>query len=123
MSGRKIFQVEFRVPSEVRREPNLHSSGKIKKECCWDFPSDLVVKTLLSMQFDPWLGNYDPICCMAWLRIYFLKKERKVVLKVTRTEKLNKQRLSQMTTRGYSNKTKNKPKKDENGNYKKQRGQ
>ena len=59
MSGRKIFQVEFRVPSEVRREPNLHSSGKIKKECCWDFPSGLVVKTLLSMQFDPWLGNYD----------------------------------------------------------------
>ena len=60
---------------------------------------------------------------MTRLRIYFLKKERKVVLKVTRTEKLNKQRLSQMTTRGYSNKTKNKPKKDENGNYKKQRGQ
>ena len=82
-----------------------------------------MVKTLLSMQFDPWLGNYDRICCMARLRIYFLKKERKVVLKVTRTEKLNKQRLSQMTTRGYSNKTKNKPKKDENGNYKKQRGQ
>ena len=60
---------------------------------------------------------------MAQLRIYFKKKERKVVLRVTRTENLNKQRLSQMTTRGYSNKTKNDPKKDENGNYKKQRGQ
>ena len=49
-------------------------SYRLQKAC---FPGGLVVKTLhcqwRGRGFDPWLGNWDPTCCIVWPKDFFKK--------------------------------------------------